>query len=106
LIFEDIKKKEKYKIEISEKTLKILIQRPNFIYFTSKGIINYKITVRNAVAGNIGSGKTTLTRYCSTLSGTSFRDVVDNPIWMIFIHQMERWSFNLQIYFLNSRFVR
>ena len=33
-----------------------------------------------------------------------FEDVVDNPYLDDFYHQMERWSFNLQIYFLNSRF--
>lgn len=59
-----------------------------------------------AVAGNIGAGKTTLTG----LLAKHFRwephyeDVVDNPYLDDFYHQMERWSFNLQIYFLNSRF--
>jgi deoxyadenosine/deoxycytidine kinase len=59
-----------------------------------------------AVAGNIGSGKTTLT----TLLANHFRweahyeDVDDNPYLNDFYEDMQRWSFNLQVYFLNSRF--
>ncbi|MBK9048174.1 MAG: deoxynucleoside kinase [Bacteroidetes bacterium] len=59
-----------------------------------------------AVAGNIGSGKTTLT----TLLAKHFKwephyeDVDDNPYLNDFYEDMQRWSFNLQIYFLNSRF--
>ena len=59
-----------------------------------------------AVAGNIGSGKTTLTALLSKHFKWEphYEDVVDNPYLDDFYHQMERWSFNLQIYFLNSRF--
>ena len=59
-----------------------------------------------AVAGNIGAGKTTLTRFLAKHYKWEphFEDVVDNPYLDDFYHQMERWSFNLQIYFLNSRF--
>ena len=59
-----------------------------------------------AVAGNIGSGKTTLTQLLSKHFKWEphYEDVVDNPYLDDFYHQMERWSFNLQIYFLNSRF--
>ena len=59
-----------------------------------------------AVAGNIGAGKTTLTKYLAKHFKWEphFEDVVDNPYLDDFYHQMERWSFNLQIYFLNSRF--
>jgi deoxyadenosine/deoxycytidine kinase len=59
-----------------------------------------------AVAGNIGAGKTTLTRFLAKHFKWEphFEDVVDNPYLDDFYHQMERWSFNLQIYFLNSRF--
>lgn len=59
-----------------------------------------------AVAGNIGSGKTTLT----TLLANHYRweahyeDVDDNPYLNDFYEDMQRWSFNLQVYFLNSRF--
>jgi deoxyadenosine/deoxycytidine kinase len=59
-----------------------------------------------AVAGNIGAGKTTLTRLLAKHFKWEphFEEVDDNPYLDDFYHQMERWSFNLQIYFLNSRF--
>lgn len=59
-----------------------------------------------AIAGNIGSGKTTLTRLLSKHYKWQphFEEVDDNPYLDDFYNQMERWSFNLQIYFLNSRF--
>ena len=59
-----------------------------------------------AIAGNIGAGKTTLTRLLSKHFKWEphFEDVVDNPYLDDFYHSMDRWSFNLQIYFLNSRF--
>ena len=59
-----------------------------------------------AVAGNIGSGKTTLTRILGKQFGwdTHFEDVDDNPYLNDFYSDMQRWSFNLQVYFLNSRF--
>lgn len=59
-----------------------------------------------AVAGNIGSGKTSLTRLLAKHYKwkAHFEDVEDNPYLDDFYNQMERWSFNLQIYFLNSRF--
>jgi deoxyadenosine/deoxycytidine kinase len=59
-----------------------------------------------AVAGNIGSGKTTLTRQLSKHYGweAHFEDIEDNPYLNDFYMDMQRWSFNLQIYFLNSRF--
>jgi len=59
-----------------------------------------------AVAGNIGSGKTTLTRLLSKHFAwdSHFEDVDDNPYLNDFYNDMQRWSFNLQIYFLNTRF--
>lgn len=59
-----------------------------------------------AVAGNIGSGKTTLTGLLAKHYGweAQFEDVDDNPYLNDFYEDMQRWSFNLQIYFLNSRF--
>ncbi len=59
-----------------------------------------------AVAGNIGAGKTTLTELLSRHYGwtPNFEDVDDNPYLNDFYNDMQRWSFNLQIYFLNSRF--
>jgi len=59
-----------------------------------------------AVAGNIGSGKTTLTRMLAAHYGWTpkFESVDYNPYLSDFYEDMERWSFNLQIYFLNKRF--
>jgi deoxyadenosine/deoxycytidine kinase len=59
-----------------------------------------------AVAGNIGSGKTTLTSLLSRHYKWEphYEDVDDNPYLNDFYQDMQRWSFNLQIYFLNSRF--
>jgi len=59
-----------------------------------------------AIAGNIGSGKTTLTRLLSKHYKwqAHYEEVDDNPYLDDFYNQMERWSFNLQVYFLNSRF--
>ena len=59
-----------------------------------------------AVAGNIGSGKTTLTGLLSKHFGwdAHYEDIDDNPYLNDFYNDMQRWSFNLQIYFLNTRF--
>lgn len=59
-----------------------------------------------AIAGNIGSGKTTLTRLLAKHYKWQphYEEVDDNPYLDDFYNEMERWSFNLQIYFLNSRF--
>lgn len=59
-----------------------------------------------AIAGNIGSGKTTLTRLLSKHFGWNahYEDVDTNPYLNSFYEDMQRWSFNLQVYFLNSRF--
>ena len=61
-----------------------------------------------AIAGNIGSGKTTLTTLLSKHYGwdTHFEDVEQNPYLNDFYNDMQRWSFNLQIYYLNSRFTQ
>ena len=59
-----------------------------------------------AIAGNIGAGKTTLTKLLAKHYKweAQLEDVVDNPYLDDFYNEMERWSFNLQVYFLNSRF--
>ena len=59
-----------------------------------------------AIAGNIGSGKTTLTKMLAAHYGwiPKFESVEFNPYLSDFYEDMERWSFNLQIYFLNKRF--
>ncbi len=59
-----------------------------------------------AVAGNIGAGKTTLTGLLAKHYKweAHYEDVEENPYLNDFYEDMHRWSFNLQIYFLNSRF--
>ena len=59
-----------------------------------------------AISGNIGAGKTSLTELLSKHYRweAHYEDVIDNPYLEDFYNHMERWSFNLQIYFLKSRF--
>jgi len=59
-----------------------------------------------AIAGNIGSGKTTLSALLSKQFGWDvlYEDTSTNPYLSDFYYDMLRWSFNLQVYFLNSRF--
>lgn len=59
-----------------------------------------------AIAGNIGAGKTTLSELLAKHYKWTphYEDVDENPYLNDFYNDMQRWSFNLQIYFLNSRF--
>jgi deoxyadenosine/deoxycytidine kinase len=59
-----------------------------------------------AVAGNIGSGKSSLTKLLSQHYGwkTFYESVDDNPYLADFYGDMKRWAFNLQVYFLSKRF--
>ncbi|MFC2096705.1 deoxynucleoside kinase [Bacteroidota bacterium] len=59
-----------------------------------------------AIAGNIGSGKTTLTKLLAKHYRwlAHFEDADANPYLNDFYDDMQRWAFNLQIYFLNSRY--
>jgi deoxyadenosine/deoxycytidine kinase len=59
-----------------------------------------------AVAGNIGSGKSSLTRLLSGANGWTpmYESVEDNPYLSDFYKDMRRWSFQLQVYFLSNRF--
>ncbi len=59
-----------------------------------------------AIAGNIGAGKTTLTQLLAKHYNWDphFESVDENPYLDDFYGEMERWSFNLQVFFLNSRF--
>jgi deoxyadenosine/deoxycytidine kinase len=59
-----------------------------------------------AIAGNIGAGKTSLAELIAKHYNweAHFEDVIDNPYLDDFYTHMERWSFNLQVYFLKSRF--
>jgi deoxyadenosine/deoxycytidine kinase len=59
-----------------------------------------------AVSGNIGAGKTTITELLAKHYNwvAHYETVDDNPYLNDFYEDMQRWSFNLQVYFLNSRF--
>jgi len=59
-----------------------------------------------AIAGNIGVGKTTFTKLVSEKMDLTpyYESVDDNPYLSDFYNDMDRWSFNLQIYFLQHRF--
>ncbi|MCW3786830.1 deoxynucleoside kinase [Plebeiibacterium sediminum] len=59
-----------------------------------------------AIAGNIGSGKTTLTTLLANHYGwdSHYEEVDDNPYLADFYEDMQRWAFSLQVFFLNSRF--
>ena len=59
-----------------------------------------------AVAGNIGAGKTTLSEKLSRHFNweVQYEDTSTNPYLSDFYNDMQRWSFNLQVYFLNSRY--
>lgn len=63
-------------------------------------------TMHIAIAGNIGAGKTTLTGILAKHYGWEphYEEVEGNPYLNDFYHDMQRWSFNLQVYFLNNRF--
>lgn len=59
-----------------------------------------------AIAGNIGSGKTTLTRMLAKHYGweTRLEKVIGNPYLEDYYRDMRRWSFNMEVYFLKERF--
>ncbi len=93
---------------LTRKTTVKLVPKANVksIPIKANGIKKIITPLHIAVAGNIGAGKTTLT----TLLAKSFKwephfeDVDDNPYLNDFYDDMQRWSFNLQIYFLKTRF--
>ena len=60
-----------------------------------------------AIAGNIGSGKSSLTQLLSNEFGWTpyFESVEDNPYLKDFYRDMKRWSFHVQVYFLSKRFI-
>jgi deoxyadenosine/deoxycytidine kinase len=81
--------------------------KENATFKKTPSIIASRKSIKHiAVAGNIGSGKTTLTQQLSKHYGwlPHFEDVENNPYLNDFYEDMPRWSFNLQIYFLNKRF--
>ena len=59
-----------------------------------------------AIAGNIGSGKTTLTTMLARHYGWTprFEPVMENPYLEDYYHDIKRWAFNLEVYFLKERF--
>ncbi len=69
--------------------------------------LNHQTKLRHvAVSGNIGAGKTTLSTLLSEHYNweVHYEDTSTNPYLSDFYNDMQRWSFNLQIYFLNSRY--
>ncbi len=79
-----------------------------YLFLQNEKSIIIKLIYHNAHSSSrkySGAGKTTLTRLLAKHFNweSHFEDVVDNPYLDDFYHQMERWSFNLQIYFLNRR---
>lgn len=64
-----------------------------------------KVLKHIAVAGNIGAGKTTLTSILAKHYKWTphYEDLEHNPYLVDFYEDMHRWSFNLQVYFLNTR---
>lgn len=85
------------------KPMILLLKTQSSIFLT---VMNEKQKIFVAVAGNIGSGKSSLTRLLSDHYGwkTFFESVDDNPYLADFYKDMKRWSFNLQVYFLSKRF--
>ncbi len=71
-----------------------------------KNTVDEKNKLFVAIAGNIGVGKTTLTRLLSQKLRwrAYYEKVIDNPYLAPFYDDMERWSFHLQIFFLSHRF--
>lgn len=59
-----------------------------------------------AIAGNIGSGKTTLTRMLANHYGwvAKYEPVVDNPYLNDYYKDIKRWAFNMEVFFLKERF--
>jgi len=93
----DVKVKSTAEIK-TDKTIKPIVEASNDV--------EKKLIRHIAVAGNIGAGKTTLTQLLAKHFGwdTHYEDVENNPYLYDFYQDMPRWAFNLQIYFLNSRF--
>src|SRR6056297_3468639 len=83
-----------------------LFLRISLIYLPQQTTNIKKFIMHIAVAGNIGSGKTTLASLLAKHYGWEayYENVDENPYLNDFYEDMQRWSFNLQIYFLNSRF--
>ena len=96
-----VKVKEKKKAMIKAPAKAVASVKPKF-----KPKPKHKIVKHIAVAGNIGAGKTTLaTKLAKHYNWEPlYEDVDNNPYLYDFYEDMPRWSFNLQVYFLNTRF--
>lgn len=71
------------------------------------GLPTEKTTIKHvAIAGNIGAGKTTLTEILARHFGwdVHYENTENNPYLSDFYLDMKRWSFNLQVFFLSSRY--
>ncbi len=100
--------------EFSDSEYNFLVMNLYFCYFvhlaTSCAPFNKTNLMKNpkyiAIAGNIGAGKTTLGEKLGNHYNwdVQYEDVADNPYLNDFYNDMSRWSFHLQIYFLNSRY--
>lgn len=78
---------------------------PQFLSLLQGLTYNCSMAMHIAVAGNIGAGKTTLTNLLAKHYGWDMQleDMDDNPYISDFYEDMQRWSFNLQVFFLNAR---
>ena len=79
----------------------------NAVYVAEKMLNLYKSSEMHiGIAGNIGSGKTTLTRMLSEHYGWTpkYEAVTYNPYLEDYYKDIKRWSFNLEVYFLQQRF--
>jgi len=95
--------KASVKSKAPSKKLKVVVKTEKEKYIPTRKQVN---PLHIAIAGNIGAGKTTLTNLLSKNMKWEphFEAVDDNPYLNDFYEDMQRWSFNLQIYFLNARF--
>ena len=93
----------KYEIKLQELYFRKRVQRNNTSQMNENTDPKIKYV---AIAGNIGAGKTTL---CEQIAKhfnwqVHYESTDNNPYLSDFYNDMKRWSFNLQVYFLNSRF--
>lgn len=97
---------ETFIIDHNKRFVRIIAKiRKRVCIFVNNAILSGAMHI--AIAGNIGSGKTTLTRMLAEHYGwiPRYESVDYNPYLVDFYNDMERWSFNIQIYFLNKRFL-
>src|SRR6188768_1506904 len=106
MAIKSVRKKSSQKAHVKSKApskkLKVVVKSEKEKYIPTRK----QVPLHIAIAGNIGAGKTTLTNLLSKNMKWEphFEAVDDNPYLNDFYEDMQRWSFNLQIYFLNARF--